>query len=171
MKRLTVVVLALAVLSQAAVAWDFLYREGAERRATRSADPFARLEREGRVESLPVRWERKADGEGFLFFVEWDGAKWYCIDGTMSVPASELPYTISKLDLLLALRELDKMDAFFAWLEASGLKPFWDAAQIMATDHPLYEQALSSVQQALGLTDEERDAILEQIAKPAFKEN
>lgn len=79
-----------------------------------------------------------------------------------------MPKTISKLDLLLVLRELNKLDAFFAWLEGSGLKPFWDAAQELSTDHPLYEQALASVQEALGLTDAERDAILEQIAKPAF---
>lgn len=36
---------------------------------------------------------------------------------------------------------------------------------IMTTDHPLYEQALESVQEALGITDEERDAILDRIAK------
>lgn len=153
----------LLVAFQAAFAWDFLWREGGANLATRSADPFARLDRVARVESLPVQWER--EGEGFRFFVEWDGAEWTCRDGTMTVPAEELPKTISKLDLLLVLREMGKLDAFFAWLEASGLKPFWDAAQLMTTDHPLFGQALESVQEALGVTDEERDEILRRIAR------
>jgi len=76
-----------------------------------------------------------------------------------------MPREISKLDLLLVLREMDKMDAFFAWLDAAGLHELWDAAQALTSDHPLYESALASVQEALGVSDEERDAILERIAK------
>ena len=57
------------------------------------------------------------------------------------------------------------MPEFLAWLDSSGLKPFWDAATVMTTIHPLYEQALSSVQEALGISDDERDEILARIAK------
>lgn len=144
--------------------WDFLYfDENGNAKVTRNANPFFRLDRAFRVPELPAKWER--DGDGFAFFVEYDGRRWDCDDGTISAPKEELPKTISKLDLLLVLRELGKLDAFFAWLDASSLKPFWDAAQNMATDHPLYTQALASVQAALGISDEERDAILERIAK------
>lgn len=161
MKKLLFVFFALC--SQMTFAHDFLFYDNGEFLATRNADPFARMDRVTRVDTLDTQWKRDVDG--YRFYVVWHGQEWTCRDGSMTVPASELPKTISKLDLLLVLREMGKLDAFFAWLEASGLKPFWDAAQLMTTDHPLYEQALESVQEALGLTDEERDEILERIAK------
>lgn len=163
MKRLSAFVLILLSLATLSPAWDFLWRESGQNLATRSADPFARLDRVAREESLPVEWER--EGDGFRFFVAWGGEEWTCRDGTMTVPSSELPKTISKLDLLLVLREMDKTGEFVTWLDASGLRIFWDAAQLMTTDHPLYEQALEGVQEALGLTDEEVEAVLERIAK------
>jgi hypothetical protein len=143
--------------------WDFLYIRDFARRATRAKNPFQMVEREYRVEPLPVHWERVE--EGFAFYVEYAGQRWYCTDGTITVPAEELPKTISKLELLMALNEMEKLPDFLAWLEASGLKPFFDQATILSTDHPLYESAVSSVQQALGLTDEEVQAVLARIAK------
>ena len=154
--------LAFLPVQNAAAAWDYLYRDAAGNCATRAASPFARADREFRVEPLPASWVHV--GDAWLSQVEYAGETWLCRDGTI-VPATERPKTISKLDLLLVLREMGKLDAFFAWLEASGLKPFWDAAQLMTTDHPLYEDALESAQEALGVTDEERDELLERIAK------
>ena len=122
MKSLVSCFLLLLSIAESSFAWDFLWRDGDENLATRSADPFARMDRVAREDNLPVKWER--DGDKFRFFVEWGGEEWTCRDGSMIVPADELPKTISKLDLLLVLHELDKMDAFFAWLDASGLKPF-----------------------------------------------
>jgi len=162
MKKWTTAVLALAALAGAAFGYDFLYMEGGKALATRSPDPFARLDRVARVETLPSAWVYV--GDEWLAQVEYAGETWLCRDGTI-VPVTERPKVISKLDLLLVLSEMGKLEAFFAWLEASGLKPFWDAAQLMTTDHPLYGQALESVQEALGVTDEERDEILERIAK------
>lgn len=167
MKRLLLSILLIAALD--ASAFDFLWHDAAGNAwATRSGDPFARLDREYRVDALPAQWAR--DGDGFRFFVVHAGEEWTCRDGTIRPLPSELPQVVSKLDLLLAIYDLGKFDVFMAWLDGSGLKPFWDAAQVMATDHPLYEQALASVQQALGLTDAEREAILEKIAKPAYQE-
>jgi hypothetical protein len=163
MKRLSAFILILLALATVAPAWDFLWREGGQNLATRSADPFARLDRVARLDDQPVRWAR--EGDGFRFFVVWCGEEWTCRDGTIQPSRDELPKTISKLDLLLVLREMDKTDEFVAWLDASGLRIFWDAAQDLATDHPLYEQALESVQEVLGLTDEEVEAVLERIAK------
>ena len=143
-------------------AWDFLYRDATGNCATRSQNPFAVPVRAHRVESLPSAWVYV--GDEWLAQVEYAGETWLCRDGTI-VPVTERPKVISKLDLLLVLREMGKTDVFVAWLDASGLRIYWDAAQLMTTDHPLYEQALESVQEALGLTDEERDEILERIAK------
>lgn len=95
-------------------------------------------------------------------------ASWSLVDGRLVpeyAPPPERPKTISKLDLLLALNEMGKVDTFFAWLDASGLRVFWDAAQDLSTDHPLCEQALSGVQEALGLSDAEVAAVLARIAK------
>jgi len=162
MKRLTLIVLlAFASVSQA---WDFLYvGSSGELLATRSSNPFAVLSRVHRAESLPVQWER--NGDQFRFFVEYEGSKWYCEDGTMSVPASELPKIISKLDLLMAIQKIGKIPEFFAWLDSSGLRVFWDAAQNLSTDNPLYEEALHGACEALGLSEEEAMEILEQIYK------
>ena len=151
------------VAVQGAFAMDFLWRDGGTNLASRSSDPFARLDRVARVDALPVQWARV--GDGFRIYVEWGGEEWTCKDGTMAVPPQDLPKTISKLDLLLVLREMGKLEQFSAWLDASGLRMFWDAAQLMTTDHPLYEQALGSVQEALQITDEQRDEILRRIAK------
>lgn len=159
---LALAALAFLPLQNAAAAWDYLYRDVTGNCATRAQSPFAVTDRDYRVEPLPSAWVYV--GDAWLSKVEYAGETWICRDGTI-VPVTERPKVISKLDLLLVLRELGKLDAFFAWLEASGLKPFWDAAQLITTDHPLYEQALESVQEALGLTDEERDEILERIAK------
>jgi len=153
---------ALAIPS-AHAAWDFLWHDAQGRAcATRDADPFARLNREHRAESLESSWV--LIGQEWFPAVEYAGETWVCRDGSI-VPAIERPKTISKLDLLLVLRELDKVDAFFAWLDASGLREFWAAAQLLTTNHPLYAEALASVQEALGLTDEEAAAILARIAK------
>lgn len=152
-----------ALATPAFAAWDILWHDAQGRPcATRSADPFARLDRDYRTEALPSSWVLV--GEEWLSTVEYEGETWLCRDGTI-VPAVERPKTISKLDLLLVLRELDKTDAFFAWLDASGLREFWAAAQLLTTNHPLYAEALASVQEALGLTDEEAAAILARIAK------
>lgn len=145
-----------------AAAWDFLYRDAAGNCATRSQSPFAVSERAYRVEPLPSAWAYV--GDEWLARVDYAGETWLCYDGTI-VPATDRPQTISKLDLLLVLRDMGKTDEFVAWLDQCGLRIFWDAAQLMTTDHPLYEQALESVQEALGITDEERDEILERIAK------
>ena len=157
---LTLSALAFLPVQNAAAAWDFLYRDATGNCATRSQSPFAVSDRAYRVAPLPSSWVLV--GDSCLAQVEYAGEKWLCRDGTI-VPAAERPKVISKLDLLLVLRELDKIDAFFAWLDASGLKPFWDAAQLLTTDHPLYEQSLASVQEALGISDEERDSILDRI--------
>ena len=145
-----------------AAAWDFLWRDATGNCATRSQNPFAVPVRAHRVESLPSAWVYV--GDQWLSQVEYDGQTWICRDGTI-VPVTERPKVISKLDLLLVLREMDKTAEFVAWLDQSGLRIYWDAAQLMTTDHPLYESALSSVQEALGLTDEEVEAVLERIAK------
>lgn len=163
-KLILSVLVVLAFLTPVFGAWDFLYQDlQGTPVATRSSDPFPGMEWEYRVESLPVQYERTS--EGFQFYVEYAGKRWTCKDGSIYIPTVDLPKTISKLDLLLVLRELDKMDAFLTWLDASGLKVFFDQANILSTDHPLYEQALVSVQQALGLSDEELQAILARIAK------
>lgn len=142
--------------------WDFLYRDSTGNCATRSLDPFAVPGRAYRVQPLPASWA--FIGDSWISKVDYAGHMWFCRDGSI-VPTGDRPKVISKLDLLLVLREMDKLAAFAAWLDASGLKPFWDAAQLLTTDHPLYEQALASAQEALGITDEQRDAILERIAK------
>lgn len=157
--------LGLALLLTARIAsadWDFLYRDATGNCVTRSQDPFAIPGRSYRLQPLPASWA--FIGDSWISKVDYAGEIWLCRDGSI-LPTGERPKVISKLDLLLVLRELDKLAAFTAWLDASGLKPFWDAAQLLTTDHPLYEQALASVQEALGITDEERDAILERIAK------
>ena len=130
---------------------------------SRSSDPFNAGDWTYRTENLPVQWIH--DGDDFTIYVEYAGFRWVCVDGSISIPEDERPKTISKLDLLLALRELDKTDDFFTWLELSGLKPYWDAAQVMATDHPLFEQGLATVKIALELSDEEVQDVLSRIAK------
>jgi len=130
---------------------------------TRSSDPFAVPGWAYRVENLPAKWEK--NGDSIAVYVEYAGSRWTCEDGSVSVPSDELPKVISKLDLLLVLRELEKVDLFFVWLDASGLKPYWDAAQVMSTDHPLFAQGVASVSEALGLSEEEVQAILSRIEK------
>ena len=158
-----IAVAALLVAAPARADWDFLWRDATGNCAARSQSPYARAEREYRVEPLAAAWVH--DGDELYSQVEYAGETWICRDGSI-VPNAPRPRIISKLDLLLALRELDKTAEFFAWLDASGLREFWNAAQVLATDHPLYNQALTSVQEALGLSDAERDAILESITKP-----
>lgn len=142
--------------------YDFLlFDSTGNRTVTRDASPFRYSDFAHRVPALPAQWLLL--GEEWFGAVSYAGKTWICRDGTI-VPAEERPKRISKLDLLLVLRELDKIGSFFAWLEQSGLKHFWDAAQVMATNHPLFADALASAIVALEITPEEAAAIIERIA-------
>ena len=162
MKKPVLLLIACLAAVQGAFAWDFLWREGGANLATRSPDPFERMDREYRLEALPSSWVYA--GDAWLTYVEYADEIWICRDGTI-VPETPRPKTISKLALLLVLRELDKLDAFFSWLDVSGLRVYWDAAQIMTTDHPIFEQGFASIKAALEITDEQAEQIMERIAK------
>lgn len=69
-------------------------------------------------------------------------------------------HTYSKLRLCLALADIGKLEAFKAWLSASGYEFLWNAAQDLASDNALFEAGVAAVKTALSLTDAEAYAVL-----------
>lgn len=85
------------------------------------------------------------------------------VDFVAQIDAQEEPSgikTYSKLRLCLALADIGKLDAFKAWLAASGYEFLWNAAQDLASDNAMFAAGVEAVKSALALTDAEADDVL-----------
>ena len=83
------------------------------------------------------------------------------------------PIVLSKLYLEIALAKRGLLDRFDAWLDEAQIpldesgatmpaRRLYKTANDLSTDNPLYSSALSLVQEALGVDDATRDAIIEE---------
>ena len=75
------------------------------------------------------------------------------------------PRTFSKLKLYAALAQMGLWDALVAWLNTQtfeGVNAYtaFMLAQDLVEDHPMFEQWLTAAKTALGVTDEQAEAIL-----------
>ena len=75
------------------------------------------------------------------------------------------PLTFSKLKLFAALSQAGLWDALKAWLAAQSFEGMnaWDAftlANELTEDHPMFNQWFAAAKTALGVTDEQAEAIL-----------
>ena len=75
------------------------------------------------------------------------------------------PRTFSKLKLYAALAQAGLWDALVAWLNTQTFKGInahtaFMLAQDLAEDNPLFDQWLTAAKTALGVTDEQAEAIL-----------
>jgi len=72
----------------------------------------------------------------------------------------EPPFALSKLKLLEALDAAGLEDAIFSAISADEKKlRRWDAAQELATDHPLVVEMVADAKSNLGITDDQVQAL------------
>ena len=156
MKKFLISVFLIATVATS-FAWDFFLSDGTW---TRRANPFEI--KENRVFRSADPLEAKAkfdDNNNLIIYTEYNDAEYVCQDGTVPIPENA-PRRISILKLVMAIRAAGKYPEFMAFLESSGYKELFFIAQEFTTDHELFVAGREAAQQALGLTDEEVEAIL-----------
>ena len=85
---------------------------------------------------------------------------------TVKVATSERkPRRFSKLKLYAALAQAGLWDALETWLKDQtfeGINAFtaFSLAQVISDGHPMFKQWFAAVKQALGVSDEDAEAIL-----------
>lgn len=70
------------------------------------------------------------------------------------------PRTFSKLRIVSALKDANVWDSVKAFIEQQGLYDFFLAAQDFADNNKFFKQGKTALQQHLGWTDEQVDAVL-----------
>lgn len=102
-------------------------------------------------DAIPQTWHH--NGISHALAGDWPRAK---RAGWKREDAAPGPFRVSKLALLELLIAAGMLDAFLAALNAAPpARVLFDAAQDLASDHPLFTAMLPGVAKALGKTTEE----------------
>lgn len=156
MKKL-LTILFLAIFTSISFGWDFLLSDGTW---TRRSSPFEikeqRVLRTSENLEANVKFD---DNNNLVVYAVYEGQEYVCKDGTIPVPENT-PHRVSILRLVLAIKNAGKLNEFMAWLEQSGYKEMFYIAQEFTTDNELFIVGKEMAKEALGLTDEEVDAII-----------
>lgn len=72
------------------------------------------------------------------------------------------PVKYSRLSIYMALRDMGKWDVAETFMKANGLYEPFMFAQEISSDHPLFASVKAQVAVALGLTEEQVDALLKE---------
>jgi hypothetical protein len=75
------------------------------------------------------------------------------------------PRVFSKLKVVAALMKAGVWAQVKAWIEANGLYDLYLAAQEFAEDNEYFSQGKAALQSALGWTDEQVEAVLQEATK------
>lgn len=156
MKKLLTIAF-LTIFTTISFGWDFLLSDGTW---TRQPSPFEI--KENRVLRTSDNLEAQArfdDNNNLIVYTVYEGQEYICKDGTIPVPENA-PHRVSILRLVLAIKNVGKLDEFMAWLEQSGYKEMFYIAQEFTTDNELFVVGKEMAKEALGMTDEEVEAII-----------
>ena len=95
-----------------------------------------------------------------------DAAKWQRIWQEHQEETARQPRTYSKLRIEMAIADLGKWAEFETWLGSIEIKPSypalraWNSAQVISDGFEGFDTLLEAAKAALGVTDEQAEAIL-----------